>query len=286
MPATRSRTAGWRRCLNQICTRRGSIELAVRRDCDGSNSDLLFRARVLGIDDGNIRVETPVTLGQAVGFVSGLELIGIMAIGQNRWMFHTRCIGRDESCGPDGTRGLRLAAPTQVQRCQRRRDYRIDTVDLTLPSVQMWPLLEPATVLPAERLSAVDFQRELDGLAPPGPAPEIDSDLLPSLGPAVDASLVNLGGGGVGTRVGVDDAAAVGRHATWWMRFHLAPWVRTPICVSARIAHRHLRSDRSVYCGMCFEFGSNPAHRQVVSRQIMRAIANMQRHQLAGRKTG
>lgn len=286
MPAIRSRTAGWRQCLNQICTRRGSIELAVRREGDQGCADLLFRARVLGLDGGNLRVETPVSLGQAVEFEPGLELVGIMAIGQNRWMFHTRCLGRDGSKGPDGTRGLCLAAPEQVQRCQRRRDYRIATADLSLPAVQMWPLLDPQTVLPAERLSAVDFQREVEGLALPGPAPEIDHDLLPSLGPSIDAELVNLGGGGVGIRVGVDSAAAVGRHASWWMRFQLTPWVRTPICVSARIAHRHLKSDRSVYCGVCFEFSANPGHRTVVSRQIMRAIANMQRHQMTTRKAG
>ena len=75
MPAQRSRTAGWRYCLQQIRDRRGSIELAVRPPegaAPPTRGDLLFRARVLGIDDDQIRVETPVALGQPVEFVEGL----------------------------------------------------------------------------------------------------------------------------------------------------------------------------------------------------------------------
>jgi len=240
----------------------------------------------LGLDGGAIRVETPISLGQPVEFVEGLELIAIMAIGQNRWMFHTACLGQDASSSPDGHPGLRLEAPQRVQRCQRRRDYRIDTADLQLPDVDMWPLLDPSSVVTAERLTAVDFQRELDGAAG-GSAPlPIDQDLLPQLGPAHLGRIVNLGGGGLGLAVDVEDAAAIGRHVNWWIQFELPPSVATPIRATARVAHRHLRSDRSLYCGMCFDFSANPSHREVVSRQIMRAIAGLQRRQMQLRRAG
>ncbi len=290
MPAQRSRTAGWRHCLQQIRDRRGSIELAVRPPGDtgptGLRGDLLFRARVIGLDRDAIRVETPVSLGMAVEFVEGLELIAIMAIGQNRWMFHTTCLGRAGQ-GRNGTPpALRLSTPKRVERCQRRRDYRIDTADLHLPDVRMWPLLDPATVVAAERLAAVDFQRELDGQLPQGGPPPLEADLLPQLGPEHCGRIVNLGGGGLGLAVGVEDAGVIGRHATWWLRFELPPSVQTPICAAARVAHRHLRSDRSLYCGMCFDFSANPSHHDVVARQIMRAIAGLQRRQLGLRKAG
>ncbi|MDP7030195.1 MAG: hypothetical protein QF733_08245 [Phycisphaerales bacterium] len=290
MPAQRSRTAGWRHCLQQICDRRGSIELAVRPPGEHEptplRGDLLFRARVIALDRDSIRVETPVSLGMAVEFVKGLELVAIMAIGQNRWMFHTMCMGAIGT-GRKGTPpALRLSAPREVQRCQRRRDYRIDTADLQLPDVQMWPLLDPATVVPAERLAAVDFQRELDGQLVAGGPPPLDDDLLPQLGPEHGGRIVNLGGGGLGLAVGVEDAGVIGRHATWWLRFELPPSVQTPIYAAARVAHRHLRSDRSLYCGMCFDFSANPSHHDVVARQIMRAIAGLQRRQMGLRKAG
>ena len=134
MPAQRARTAGWKHCLQQICDRRGSLELAIRppgeMNGDAPRGDLLFRARLISIDHSTIRVEMPVSLGQSVEFEDGLELVAIMSIGQNRWMFHTHCIGPDTAPSPTGTPGLVLSAPQRVERCQRRRDYRIDTADL------------------------------------------------------------------------------------------------------------------------------------------------------------
>jgi hypothetical protein len=284
MPAQRSRTAGWRHCLQQIRDRRGSIELAVRPPGggDGLRGDLLFRARVLGIDGDTIEVETPVSLGRPVEFAEGLELIAIMAIGQNRWMFHTECLVH---CGRNQPT-LKLSAPRSVERCQRRRDYRIDTADLHLPDVRMWPLLDPASVVAAERLAAVDFQHELDGTLPVGGPAPLDDDLRPVLGPEHCGRIVNLGGGGLGLAVGVDDAGSIGRHATWWIRFELPPSVQTPIRAVARVAHRHLRADKSLYCGMCFDFSANPPHHDVVACQIMRAIAGLQRRQMGLRKAG
>ena len=99
-------------------------------------------------------------------------------------------------------------------------------------------------------------------------------------------NLANLGGGGLGLAVGVEDAGVIGRHANWWIQFELPPSVITPIRATARVAHRHLRSDRSLYCGLCFDFSQNPSHRQVVARQIMRAIAGLQRRQMTVRRAG
>jgi len=289
MPAQRARTAGWRQCLQQICDRRGSIELAVRppggTSGESPRGDLLFRARLISIEQNTIHVETPVSLGQPVDFAEGLELIAIMAIGQNRWMFHTQCLGEGDTASPGGLPGLKLAAPRAVERCQRRRDYRIDTANLQLPNVRLWPLLEPSSVIAAERLTAVDFQRELDGAEAPSEL-EADPDLMPVLGPEYAGRIVNLGGGGLGLAVGTEDAGVIGRHAMWWLRFELPPSVQTPIRAAARVAHRHMRSDRSLYCGMCFDFAVNPSHRHVVARQIMRAIAGMQQRQMAYRKAG
>ena len=288
MPAQRARTAGWKQCLQQICDRRGSLELAIRppgeMNGDAPRGDLLFRARLISIDHSTIRVEMPVSLGQSVEFEDGIELVAIMSIGQNRWMFHTHCIGPDTAPSPTGTPGLVLSAPQRVERCQRRRDYRIDTADLQLPNVRLWPLLDPSSVIAAERLTAVDFQHELDGTG--SGAMQIDADLMPKLGPEYGGRIVNLGGGGLGVAVGMGDAGVVGRHAMWWMQFELPPSVQTPVRAVARVAHRHMRSDRSLYCGMCFDFGVNPSHRHVVARQIMRAIAGLQQRQLAYRKAG
>jgi len=272
VPATRSRTAGWRRCLEQICQRRGSIELALDRGTAGEpGCDLLMRARLLEVRGDALCIEAPVALGNTVEYPEGTALIAVMSVGQNRWMFHTTCTGRTQ--GPRGTTTLMLSAPARVQRCQRRNDYRIETAEVALPDVSLWPLLNPATAVPIERLSAAAFLRELDGRAPDvlGQDPP-----LPAVGPKCSAKLLNLGGGGVGLAVADDQAGFVGRHAMWWVRFELPPALQTPIVSAARLAHSHVKSDRTIYLGMSFDFSVNALHRRTVSQQLLRAVQGLQ----------
>ena len=275
MPATRSRTAGWRRCLEQICQRRGSIELALdRSSLPEAGPDLLLRARLLEVGTDTLMVEAPVALGNRVVIEAGTSLVGVMAVGQNRWMFHTVSNGMHES--QRGMQTLRLAMPHRVQRCQRRTDYRIETAEINLPEVSLWPLLDPATSAPVERLAAAAFLRELDGRS----MDELHEDPpLPAVGPSCSAKLLNLGGGGVGLTVTDDHAGFVGRHAMWWLRFELPPSLKTPIVSAARLAHSHVRSDRTVYLGMSFDFSANPPHRRTVSQQLLRAVQGLQGNQ-------
>ncbi len=276
VPAIRSRTAGWRRCLEQICDRRGSIELAIDRRISGESTasdtgrDLLLRARLLHIGSDELNVEAPVALGERVTYAAGTSLVGVMAVGQNRWMFRTTCLG--VAPGPRGTTTLRLAMPVNVQRCQRRTDYRIETAEIDLPDVSLWPLMDPSTAVPIERLIGAAFLHELDGRA------GTDGDhamALPAVGPPCAGKLVNLGGGGVGLSVPDAQAGLIGRHAMWWLRFELPPALSTPVACAARVAHSHVRSDRTIYLGMSFDFTANALHRRTVSQQLLRAAHGM-----------
>ncbi|MBG82968.1 MAG: hypothetical protein CMJ40_00305 [Phycisphaerae bacterium] len=288
MPANRSRTAGWRQCLEQIKRRGGSIELAIARpEIDGSavSGDLLVRCRVLSIDDEAIRVEAPVALGRTIEIPKGVELVAMMAVGQNRWMFRTHSLQWHSCAGRmDARAEIELAVPNRVERCQRRRDYRVETASLDLPSVQLWPLLDPSTVVLAERVNEAAFLRELDGMDSPlcrlGDG-EVDDEILPEVGPSFPARLVNLGGGGVGLTVEDSYAGSLGRKSLFWMRFGLPPMLTTPVCATARLVHSHMQSDRQTYAGMTFDFSANPAHKRVVVRQILQAIACQQKLQMS-----
>ena len=41
--------------------------------------------------------------------------------------------------------------PDEVRRCQRRSFYRVETARINLPVVDVWPLLDPKSILLAER---------------------------------------------------------------------------------------------------------------------------------------
>jgi hypothetical protein len=217
----------------------------------------------------------------------GMCLVGVLAIGQNRWMFRTCCLGvSTRACDGRSMQALCLEMPDRVQRCQRRRDYRVDMASLSLPDVTVWPLLDPGSVVLAERVNEAAFIRERDGagLSTANGIHAIDEEpLLPEVGPAFQARLVNLGGGGVGLTIDQDEVGALNRSKIFWVRFALPPHVLTPVCATTRMVHTHHQSDRRIYAGMTFDFSHNPSHKRFVVQQIVRAIARQQKLQVSRR---
>ncbi len=278
MPASRSRTTEWRRSLEQLREREGAIEIAVARDGDASNEaifnslDLVWRVRVLDLTEHEVCVDLPFALGRAVELPTGTELVGAIAIGQNRWMFRTKVLGAWSARAPFPRthRGIRLVLPDHVERCIRRAN-RVDVGSINLPKVEMWPLLEPRSVLPAQRASELAFKAMLAG----EPALPTSDDMMPTTGPGFSATLVNLGGGGLGILVEPSDSAALSRHRLFWIRFTLGDITPVPIAAAARVVHTHMDSTHRVYAGVSFDFDFNPAYQRVVAEQIVHAITQL-----------
>ncbi|MEY5060506.1 MAG: hypothetical protein RIS45_427 [Planctomycetota bacterium] len=278
MPASRSRTTEWRRSLEQLRAREGAIEIAVAHDHPGGDeailgaADLVWRVRVLDLTADEIAVDLPFALGRAIELPVGTEIVAAIAIGQNRWMFRAKVKGawNPRAPYPRTHRGIRLSLPDHVERCLRR-STRVDVGQINPPKVEMWPLLEPRSAMPAERASEIAFRAALEGEKP---AP-MSEELLPTVGPGMKASLVNLGGGGLGVLVEPEDAAALSRHRMFWLRFTLGSVMPVPICATARVVHTHMDSSHRVYAGISFDFDFNPAHQRVVAEQIVQAIARL-----------
>lgn len=288
MPARRSRTQQWRRCLEEILQRNGTLEIAVARNYTGDSAQgnhLLWRVRLLSVDDQHLTVEQPVAFGKTVELNADVELAVIIAIGQNRWMFKTRTLAALSSTGRDGRSiaAIRLAVPEQIERCQRRHHYRVQTAAINLPEVELWPLLDPKSVLLAERLNELQYHRTQEGIVDlqTTELAEFGGDsALPEVGPRLSGSLLNLGGGGVGLHVSSADAAALGRHKLYWLRFMLLPELTTPVCATGKLVHSHVESTQDIYAGLAFDFSFNPGHQQFVLEQICRYIALQQRAQM------
>lgn len=289
MPARRSRTLEWRQCLQQVHQRGGALEIAVLRHhdnpADAAGSHLVWRVRLLDLGDDEILVEPPMTLGEVIRVENGIDLVAILAVGQNRWMFTTSHLGMTEHANGHGRAvpAMRLRMPESVERCQRRSHYRMETTALILPQVEVWPLLDPKSVLPAERANEIQFEDDRNGvMADRGPI-EDDDLILPEVGPKFTATLLNIGGGGLGLRVMPQDAQTVARHKVFWLRFSLPPELTTPICATGKLAHTNVDSTQHTYAGMAFDFSFNPVHQRFVVEQICRFIAMQQRAQLDDR---
>jgi hypothetical protein len=278
----------WRRCLEQVLERGGALEIAVVRNVGaevGPASHLVWRVRLLQLSEREIVVEQPSALGEVIRLEPGIDLVAILAIGQNRWMFMTRTLGTvAPTAGRGGTgrapAGLRLQMPESVERCQRRNYYRMETGELQMPEVDMWPLLDPASVLVAERANELAFQEDRDGR---GDGAADEEAVMPEVGPRFTATLLNIGGGGVGLRVRPEDAHVLGRHRLFWVRFRLPPELKTPVCATAKVAHTSVDSTQHTYAGMAFDFSFNPLHQRFVVEQICRYINMQQRAQLSRR---
>ncbi|MFT5422458.1 MAG: hypothetical protein ACI89L_000215 [Phycisphaerales bacterium] len=276
MPANRSRTDRWRSCLWKIYERGGGLEFTVDDgqplDSTQRGTNLVWRVRVLDLTDDEIVVELPGTMGKSFEISEGTRLIGIMAVGQNKWMFHTTVLGPASRPSRNGEIGaIRLAMPTTVERCQRRSFDRISTTSITLPGVECWPLLDPRTAAPCEMANRVlildlldrDLTGQVGGLC---------SDEMPEVGPGFEAELANVGGGGIGLQISRENAGSLDSCRTFWCRIDLTPVIPAPIVLTAKLAHTHMDSQQNVYAGFAFDFGLNPSHKGFVIGQIERYL--------------
>ncbi|MEO1130961.1 MAG: hypothetical protein AAFX05_14810 [Planctomycetota bacterium] len=304
MPATRSRTENWRRSLQSLADRNGALEVTLPRyfgqGDDGvayehTTKDLIWRVRIMELNDDRIVVEEPSMLGKAIQLDQGRELVGIICIGQNRWMFRTTILesGTIQINGRRAMQGVVLQMPDHVERCQRRNFYRVSTVGLNLPQVEVFPLLDPATAVFAETRSRMAAMAEADGNAVIGRIgaegiidERQDEGDLPHVGPMLRAVLMNVGGGGVGLLVEPEERSGFENERLFWMRINLKPHLSIPLCVTARMRHTHIDSAQRLYAGMAFDFGLNPEHERFVVDQICRYVARVQREQLSRNPEG
>ena len=294
MPATRSRTENWRQSLQDIFERNGALEVTLPRYLAPDNTlnehgmpvnsaqNIIWRVRIVGLNDNEIIIEEPSALGHTFTLDDGIELVGIISIGQNRWMFRTKNLGRTNVKINKVTSvpALRLQMPGDVERCQRRNFFRVSTIGLALPSVEVYPVLDPESIGVAETASRVQIEEATDSpvLASIGPVPE--AALLPHCGPMLKGSLMNIGGGGLGLLFEPEDRAGVEAAKLVWLRIRLQPHVPAPLGVAARIRHTHIDSSQRVYVGVMFEFGQSGAHQKFVVEQLCRYVALVQREQL------
>jgi c-di-GMP-binding flagellar brake protein YcgR len=270
VPANRSRTERWRESLHQIYERNGGLEISLKRKPGAAEGpDLLWRVRLMGINDQELLVESPAAAGKSIAMVSGAELVVVMAVGQNRWMFHSKVL--ESTPG-----GLRLAMPEHVERCQRRDFMRISTAAVNPARVQCWRLLDPASVVAAE-IANKGLVLDLENGVHTRPAEcDVETMLLPTVGPGFHARLINIGGGGVGLLVDKSEASALDRCRYVWMKIDLRPEIPAPIGLTARLVHVHTDHEQNVYAGLAFEFSFNAGHRDFVVSQIGRYVGAVQ----------
>ena len=275
MPASRSRTLEWRRSLEELCQKGGSLEVAITRD-DGRGHDLVWRLRILDVRDDGIVVENPGALGRALPLHVGTRLVAYIVIGQNRWEFRTAVL---ESIPPgrhaDARNGAsRLSLPERVERCLRRH-ARFDVGPLALPPVDVWPLLDPKSAVAAERANELAWAAFLEGK----PVTTDEEALLPTVGPRLTGHLANMGGGGAGLLIEPAQAGLLSRHRLFWVRLALGDGCPVPIVACAKLVHTHIDSSQRTYAGLSFDFAFNPAHQRTVAAQVEHSVRTLEERQ-------
>lgn len=296
MPASRSRTENWKDCLARIQERGGALEISVAPTPDwapgapqphnDTRSDVVWRVRVIAVRPDGVLVEAPGAFGQTIMIRPGVALVGAMTVGQNRWMFHSTVMAQQTD--QRGLAHLVLSLPEGVERCTRRSFFRISTADLHLPDVQCWPLLDPTSVVAAEAVNRVQIRDALAAIdaGTPLPASRVDADepiVLPEVGPMFHARLSNISGGGLGLRIGADEASAAQRRPHLWLRVDLRPHIPVPVAVTARVAHTHMDSSQELHTGLAFDFSFNAEHRRFVVDLFARYMRQIEQGQAASK---
>ena len=263
--------------MQQVFERGGTIEVAVARPGlhdpveSAGSADLVWRLRVTDLEDEHVVVEAPVALGRVMAIADGTPVVGAITVGQNRWKFTSVKVADVDAAGARTVR-IRLELPDAVERCMRRHT-RFETAGLALPQVEVWPLLDPKSVVAMERANEAAFAAvALADAAGGTPAVPASDAPMPQVGPSFPATLMNLGGGGVGLRVESKDSSSLGRHRTFFLRIPLGAGQPVPIVASATLAHTHLDSAQRTYAGMAFDFIHNPQHQATVIAQVQRCM--------------
>lgn len=281
MPANRSRTERWREVLHQIYERGGGLEFTVDRgDTQGADApaDIVWRVRLLHLDEQFITVEPPAAVGRSLNFEVGTPIVVVMAVGQNRWMFRSTIVAAAQQHSSRGTleRVLKLAMPTQVERCARRNFYRVSTAEITLSDVTMWPVRHLESAVPAEVANAAHVRQ-----VQRGGKLSLDtfSLILPEVGTPFTAKLMNVGGGGLGLIIPKENASNLDQSRLFWLKVDLGTTSGAPLGMVAKLAHTHIDSEHNTYAGMAFEFSHNPAHREFVVEQFTRYVESVKPQQ-------
>lgn len=274
MPANRSRTERWRDCLAQICERGGGLEFAVDQGAGADRKDLVWRVHIYRVENDTLVVEHPGSMGQSFPVPAGTPLVGIMAVGQNRWMFRTSVLAVETVPTRNGPRrALRLRSPETVERCVRRNAERTSTLELSLPLVDCWPLLDLKSATPFQVANRVLVGDLLASGGTSGAGD--DAGVAPEVGPKFEARLANIGGGGIGLVIPRQDHSTVDSVHPYFLRIDLRPTVPAPLLLTARVAHTHIDSQQNTYAGLAFEFSHDPEHKAFVVGQIARYVGAM-----------
>lgn len=273
MPAHRSRTMRWKDSLKKIRDRGGGLEFTLARDgSDIDGHDLVWRVRLHSFDDTIMTIEHPGALGHSFPIEVGSPLIGVITVGQNRWMFRSKVVRVGGQPGAGKT--LVVEMPESVERCTRRAFGRTSIGEISLPKVEMWPLLNPTSATPVESASRVLIEQlRSDGSG----TNERTADLmLPEVGPGTSGVLANIGGGGVGLILDPEQRSALTSAAVYWLAIDLRPSCPAPVMMAARMAHQHIDSGQSLHAGLAFDFDRSIDHQHFVLDEVDRFLRQTQ----------
>ena len=123
----------------------------------------------------------------------------------------------------------------------------------------------------------VHTQRAADPLIRAALAGErVDASVLdglqPEVGPSFKATVMNIGGGGLGVRVEPADASILSRHPVLWARLPLGAAMPVPILATTKVIHTQF-----TYAGLAFDFSFHHPAQRLVADQILFVIAAQQK---------
>ncbi len=233
------------------------------------------RTRLLRVDDRGMFVERPAKPAGSENLFTrpGQPLRGVVHHGHARWAFVTSVIKavRYQLNEQQTVPAIQLAGPQHPRNAQRRSFYRVSTVGAPLAPLQLWPLKDIDSCIPAEQANQA---RHRDPDHPPPPA------RMPELGAHFTADLLDISGGGLSFGLSLSFDSLFDEHEYYWMQLDL-PEVPVPLYVAGR-AIRVSRDTARAYIqvGVGFVFDHHPSHRPFIEQHICRYAAYEQRRKL------
>ena len=266
----------WTQLAADTALRNGTIEIRIDpayHDVVEERRGLLYRVRLLAIENDHWIIERPFSLQGKPSVQAGMKLIGILGTAASRWSFCTdaRSAGLYQLNSESKVPVMHLTLPSHVQSAQRRAYYRVAMLGEQKARARVWPLLDVESARFAELANST--LHKSNGRS--------DSTIAahPTVGTGCEGWVLDFSAGGLAIGIDQDLRLPLKQYETFWIEMSL-PTLKWPLCTTARLVRTFDESSEMSRLAYEFSFEHNPTHEKFVLDTLCRVAAAEQRRQI------
>lgn len=236
--------------LDAACARNLALELHYHA-ADGEF--VVVRSRVLGMDEGNLYIDSPQMIGHDIDFSPRQDVQVHFNLQDSRYTFESHVLQRKSMVSLNDEKtvvGMILARPRRIQDGQRRNHFRVSLV--------------------AEEKLGIELHRTVTE----------DENIRPLDEHPMHGALINLSLGGVALRLSIEEGRTFTLNALVFIHFYLPEDEHDYLMLGEVRQLRPIADNTTMRLGIKFKAWPDERIYQHAQQRLQRYITKVQREQL------